>query len=164
MHIIPRMKFQIVSAKTLWEVRGILEEETAARDGMLRFTSDGKAFRGEVGESDFKVIPRLAPYIRDDFVPVVLGTMKSENGKTVVDVKMRLNGPAYLFSVFWFGMTGFFFLMSLLSLITGEPEGWKAAASAAGFILFGQLLVRGGFYLPAKRARRKLEELLGDIS
>lgn len=53
--------------------------------------------------------------------------------------------------------------MAVLLLLTGESEGWETAASTAGFILFGQLLVRVGFYLPAKRARRKLEELLGAL-
>ena len=57
----------------------------------------------------------------------------------------------------------FSFLMAVLLLLTGEPEGGETAASIAGFILFGQLLVRVGFYLPAKRARRKLEELLGAL-
>ncbi|MDE7199998.1 MAG: hypothetical protein K2O15_14130 [Lachnospiraceae bacterium] len=41
------------------------------------------------------------------------------------------------------------------------PDGWMAVPMA-GFILFGQVLSRCGFYYSAGKARRKLEELLGD--
>lgn len=59
-------------------------------------------------------------------------------------------------------ITGMIFLAGLLAVISGQLDGWGITASAAGFILVGQLLVRAGFYIPARRAKRRLEELLGE--
>lgn len=61
----------------------------------------------------------------------------------------------------WFGLPVLSFLIALLTLVTGEPE-WQMIFSLAMFILVGQILIRCEFYYPAKEARQKLEELLGD--
>lgn len=156
--LIPRMKFTICSPKTPAEVRRAIEAETAVRDGLFHVTPDGTDFVGEVGESDFHVMPRLPAGFRDSFLPVIRGVYR----RGEVDICMRLEGFVYVFCVVWFGITGVCLLLSVVNLFMGQPDGWKAAAGMAGMFLFGQLLVRGGFYIPAKRARRRLEELLGD--
>lgn len=159
--VIPRMKFTIQTGKSPEEVHRIMEAETAVRDGRIHFPSDGTDFLGEVGESDFKVMPRLPSGVRNSFQPVIVGHIRAQEGGAAVEIHMRLPWNVFAFCLVWFGMTGWCFAVCLLNLIMGHPEGWKGIASAAGFVIFGQLLVRAGFYIPAKSAKRRLEELMG---
>ena len=100
--------------------------------------------------------------MKDSFLPVIVGRIRTEGSRTIVDVRMRLLWPVFVFMVVWFSIPVFAFLIGLLAMIARSPDGWKIAAAMGGFILFGQALVRCGFYYPAKKARRRLEELLGD--
>ncbi|MDE5939476.1 MAG: hypothetical protein K2H37_10385 [Lachnospiraceae bacterium] len=163
-HIFPYMKFTIRSGKTPEEVNRIMETGTAVRDGFLQYSPDGTDFVGEVWESEFEVVPRLPLGFRDSFLPVITGHIQSWGSGAAVDIHMGLRADGLIFCVVLFGMTGLYFLVSLLSLIVGQPDGWKAAVSAVGFFLFGQLIVRGGFYIPARKAKRRLEELLGEAA
>lgn len=159
-HILPYMKFTIQTGKSPKEVHRIMATETAVRDGTIHFLPDGTDFLGEVEESDFKVVPRLAPGFRNSFQPVIVGHIRAQGSGAAVDIHMRLTWDVFAFCIVWFGLTGLWFAVCLCNLIVGHPDGWKGIASATGFVIFGQLLVRGGFYIPARKARQRLEELL----
>ncbi len=163
-HIIPRMKFTIHSRKTPWEVHRIMEAETAVQDGLFHYSPAEADFFGEVEESEFKVVQRLPACVRDSFRPVILGQIRRRGSGAAVDIRMRLSMEVLVFCVIWFGMSGLYFLICFLTLIIGRLDGWQEIVSAAAFFFFGQLLVRAGFYIPAKRARRRLEELFGEAS
>ncbi|MFG6338071.1 MAG: hypothetical protein K1W31_06495 [Lachnospiraceae bacterium] len=166
-HIIPRMKFTIQTGKSPEEVRALLRSITDTQNKWLNVPGD-KAFIGKVGETDFKFLPRLGEvlfagvvmHVKDSFLPVIIGQIRGQENGTTVIVRMRLLWLVFAFLCVWFGITGMVFLAGLLAVISGQPDGWGITASAAGFILVGQLLVRGGFYIPAKSAKRKLEDLL----
>lgn len=160
--VLPYMKFTIRTGKTPEEVFHIMEETTAVRDGLIHFSPDGTDFLGEVWESEFEVMPGQPFGVRNSFHPVIVGHIRAHGSGTAVDIHMRLPWDAVFFCVVWFGLTGLYFAVCFLNLIVGHLDGWKGIASAAGFILVGQLLARGGFYIPARRAKRRLEELLGD--
>lgn len=169
-HIIPRMKFIIQTGKSPEEVQALLWSVTDTQNKWLIVPGD-KAFIGKVGETDFKFLPRLGEvlfagvvmHMKDSFLPVIIGQIRGQENGTTVIVRMRLLWFVFAFLCVWFGITGMVFLAGLLAVISGQPDGWGITASAAGFILVGQLLVRGGFYIPAKNAKRKLEDLLGDV-
>ena len=166
-HIIPRMKFTIQTGKSPEEVRALLRSITDTQNKWLNVPGD-KAFIGKVGETDFKFLPRLGEvlfagvvmHVKDSFLPVIIGQIRGQENGTTVIVRMRLLRFVFAFLCVWFGITGMVFLAGLLAVISGQPDGWGITASTAGFILVGQLLVRGGFYIPAKSAKRKLEDLL----
>ena len=166
----PRMKFQIESGRRPEEVRALLQSVTDTESKWFARPQD-KAFVGKVGEMDFKIVPQLGKVVllgttmqmKDSFLPVIVGRIRTEGSGTVVDVKMRLIWPVLGFMVVWFSIPVFAFLIGLLAMIARSPDGWKMVAAMGGFILFGQALVRCGFYYPAKKARRRLEELLGDM-
>ncbi len=166
-HIIPRMKFTIQTGKSPEEVRALLRSITDTQNKWLNVPGD-KAFIGKVGETDFKFLPRLGEvlfagvvmHVKDSFLPVIIGQIRGQENGTTVIVRMRLLWLVFAFLCVWFGITGMVFLAGLLAVISGQLDGWGITASAAGFILVGQLLVRGGFYIPAKSAKRKLEDLL----
>lgn len=163
-HIIPRMKFTIHSGKTYWEVRHIMEAEIAVQDGLFHYSPAEADFFGEVEESEFKVVHRLPPFVRDSFRPVILGQIRKRGSGAAVDIRMRLSMEVLIFCVIWFGVSGMYFLICLLNFALGLMDGWQEIVSAAVFFFFGQLLARAGFYIPAKRAKRRLEELFGEAS
>lgn len=169
-HIIPRMKFTIQTGKSPEEVQALLQSVTDTENRWLTVPGD-KAFIGKVGETEFKFLPRLGDvlfagiiiHVKDSFLPVIVGQIQGQESGTAVIVRMRLLWFVTAFLCVWFGITGMVFLAGLLAVISGQPDGWGITASAFGFILVGQLLVKGGFYIPARRAKRRLEELLGDV-
>lgn len=169
-HIIPRMKFTIQTGKSPAEVQALLQSVTDTENRWLIVPGD-KAFIGKVGEREFKFLPRLGDvlfagiiiHVKDSFLPVIVGQIQGQESGTAVIVRMRLLWFVTAFLCVWFGITGMVFLAGLLAVISGQPDGWGITASAFGFILVGQLLVKGGFYIPARRAKRRLEELLGDV-
>lgn len=69
-------KFSIDSDKTPEEVRRIMEAETEPLNRVVPFglgLYGGTAFMGEVGETEFKVIPRPTPEVRNPALPLILG-------------------------------------------------------------------------------------------
>lgn len=158
-------KFSIDSDKTPEEVRRIMEAETEPLDRVVPFglgLYGGTGFMGEVGETEFKVIPRPTPEVRNPALPLILGQIRAQGNGTKVEGLMRLRWDAFAFCMVWFGMSGLYFAVCVLALIAGTPDAWKGIAAAAGIFLLGQILARGGFYIPARMARRKLMKLLGD--
>lgn len=153
------MKFQMESHRTPEEVRMLLQSVTDSERKWFAVPGN-KAFVGKIGEADFKIMPGPGS-MRNSFQPVMIGRIRREGNRTIVDVRMRLLWFVFGFMVVWFSVPVFSFLILLLALITGNPDGWMAVPVAV-FILFGQILVRCGFYYPAKRARRMLEELIGE--
>lgn len=168
--VIPRMKFTIQTGKSPEEVQALLQSVTDMESKWSVVPGD-KAFIGRVGETDFKFLPRLGEvlfagvimHVKDSFLPVIVGQIREQENGTAVVVRMRMLWFVIAFLCVWFGITGMVLLAGLLAVISGQPDGWGITASVAGFILAGQLLVRAGFYIPAKSAKRKLEELLGDV-
>ncbi len=165
--VIPRMKFTIQTGKSPEEVQALLRSVTDTENRWQIVPGD-KPFIGKVGETDFKFLPRLGEvlfagvsvHVKDSFLPVIVGRIRGQESGTTVIVHMRLLWFVTAFLCVWFGITGMVFLAGLLAVISGKPDGWGITASAAGFILVGQLLTRAGFYIPAKSAKRKLGELL----
>lgn len=168
--VIPRMKFTIQTGKSPEEVQALLQSVTDMENKWLAVPGD-KAFIGRVGETDFKFLPRLGEvlfagvimHVKDSFLPVIVGQIRGQESGTAVIVRMRMLWFVTAFLCVWFGIAGMAFLAGLLAVISGQPDGWGITASAAGLILVGQLLARAGFYIPAKSAKRKLEELLEDV-
>lgn len=169
MPFLPRMKFQIESHRTPEEVRALLQSVTDTERKWFAYPD--REFVGKVGEKDFRIMPvpgdiifmGTKRHVGNSFLPVIEGQIRTERNRTVVDVRMHLFWFVFGFMVVWFSVPVLSFLILLLALITGNPDGWMAVPMA-GFILFGQVLVRCGFHFPAKKARRKLEELLGAVS
>lgn len=158
--ILPYMRFTIQTGKNPEEVYRIMMAETAVRDGLIHFPPEGTDFFGEVEELDFKIMPRLPLGGRNSFQPVIVGHIRAQGSGAAVDIHMRLRGDAFVFCIVLFGLAGLCFAICLCNLIVDHPDGWKGLVSATGFVIFGQFLVRGGFYIPARKARQRLEELL----
>ena len=158
-HIFPRLEYSIDSTKSPENIYTILNSVTAPKK-MLFSYPDNIEFIGEVNPSGFKIVSKPKPYVRNSFIPVIVGTIRTERGQTVIDIKMRLYLFVQIFLTIWFGGAGLGVLAGLLVVFTEGMSGVSVLFATVAFFAFGQGLARTGFYFPAKNARRRLEELL----
>ena len=160
-HILPHLEYSIDSAKSPEDIIAILNSITVPREVVICDSSDTE-FTGEVNPSGFKIVREVAGriYLKNDFKPVILGTIRAERERTVIDIKMRLRLDVQIFLAIWFGGVGIGTLAGLLAILTEGINGASMLFGAAAFFAFGQALARIGFYFPAKNTIRRLEELL----
>lgn len=96
-----KTEFQIVCHRTLDEVRSFLESKTASW-GIGHFPLGEGAFVGEIGVSDFKFVPRpLLIRLYPQSYVVLTGSIREQNGDTVLDVKIRPIWGCYVFDIIW---------------------------------------------------------------
>ena len=158
-HILPHLEYRIDSTKSPEDINTILNSVTDSC-GISSFldTRDAK-FIGEVNPSDFTIVnyPRFGFKNDFDFRPVIEGTIRTERGLTVIDIKMRLKLSVLIPFTIFFGCC---FLDGLFTVFTKGMDGVPMLIGAAAIFAFVQVIVRPVFYFSAKRAIERLEELL----
>lgn len=159
MRLLPHLECEIRSDRSAEEIHRILESVTDSRK--ITFSTDAE-FAGEIEPFAFQIVPTLRyQYYRNSFLPVIRGNVKEWENGTIVDIKMSMNLLVCVFLSVWFGMLFLFSLIGILVIITGGVEESTIFLFSFGMIMLGQLLVRRAFGGPAKKAARRLEELLG---
>ena len=158
-HIFPRLEYSIDSTKSPENIYTILNSVTAPKK-MLFSYPDNIEFIGEVNPSGFKIVSKPKPYVRNSFIPVILGTIRTGRGLIVIDIKMRLYLFVQIFLTIWFGGAGLGVLAGLLAVFTEGMNGVPILFATIALFAFGEALARIGFYFPAKNAIKRLEELL----
>lgn len=153
------MEYSIDSAKSPEDINTILNSVTAPKKMLFQYP-DNIEFMGEVKPSDFKIVCKPKPLVKNSFIPVIVGTIRIEKGMSVIDIKLRLHLLVQIFLTIWFGGAGIGILAGLLAVFTEGMNGVSMLFATVAFFAFGQAFVRTGFYFPAKNARRRLEELL----
>ena len=158
-HIFPRLEYSIDSTKSPEDINEILNSVTEPKKMIFSYP-DNIEFIGEVNPSGFKIVSKPKPLVKNSFIPVILGTIRTERRQTVIDIKMRLHLFLQIFLTIWFGGAGLGVLAGLLAVFTEGMNGVSMLFATVAFFAFGQVFVRTGFYFPAKNASRRLEELL----
>ena len=161
-HIFPRLEYSIDSTKSPEDINTILNSVTAPKKMVFSYLSypDNIEFIGEVNPSGFKIVSKPKPLVKNSFIPVIVGTIRTERRQTVIDIKMRLYLFLQIFLTIWFGGAGLGVLAGLLAVFTEGMNGVSMLFATVAFFAFGQVFVRTGFYFPTKNASRRLEELL----
>ena len=148
--------FRIYTEKPPEEVYAVLKGGTTVW-GMGHFPLGEGAFVGEVGASDFKVMPRPTWFRRTYSMVVMEGSIRAEEEETVVDVKMRFPWQVYLFFPILFGMGGY---------AVWDARAFPVVCKMLFLficvcIFIAWIYVRIEFYFEARRARENMEDLLG---
>lgn len=155
-HILPYLEHTIRTRKSPQEIHDILQSVTSPKEEW--FSSKRGKFIGEIDQYEFKIKRKI--FYRNDFIPVIKGTIKQGEGAYEVALKMQPDLSTYIFLIIWYGLLGVFFLIGIFHLIISDSTDVAMVLGPIGFIAFGQILSRCGFYFPAKRAINRLEELL----
>lgn len=155
-HILPYLEHTIRTTKSPQEIHDIMQSVTSFQSGVV--LSMPSEFIGKIGPYDFKIM-RIINY-RNSFLPVIKGAVKKGEGAYVVTLKMQLHPLTYVLLIIWFGLAGFAFLIGVLYLIISVPTDVTMFLWTGGFIAWGQIISRCGFYSQAKKDIERLEELL----
>ncbi len=157
MILFPSINDRIFSPSSPKEVCCILQGITEPRYTSFLKECD---FIGKVDESGFLVCPYRFPS-RNSFLPVIEGQIIPKGSGSEIVVKMRLHRIVSIFMAVWFGGVFFAFLFGiLLVLLDGIKTAYPILLGSGGMIAAGQILVRLSFFLPARKAWRRISELL----
>lgn len=155
-HILPYLEHTIRTTKSPQEIHDIMQSVTFSKRVWVSRPSG--EFIGTIGQYDFKIM-RIINY-RNSFLPVIKGVIKKGEEAYVVTLKMQLHPLTYALLIGWFVLSGFSFLLGVLHLITSKPIDVTVFLWTGGFIAWGQILSRWGFFFQAKKDLKRLEELL----
>jgi hypothetical protein len=128
----------------------------SVRRGFSKATPDDTAFLGKIDGQSF-YLQRDIRY-RNSFLPLVWGKVHSGRFGTQITVTMFLQPLVAIFMLFWLSGVGFGgWQMILKSHGAGTPNSFVPL----GMFIFGIALTLGGFIPEAIKARRLLEDALG---
>jgi hypothetical protein len=146
------------------EARQRVAEVIEPRRMFRFFSGNHKPYQGELNDYRFEVT-RIIHY-RNSFLPVIKGEIRPGLGGSVIDITMHPHIFVIVFMMIWFGIAGsIFFGMFCTVLVTiweskGENiEGLLGLLLPMGFLMFGYLLVMGGFKFEAVKSKTFFQEL-----
>jgi len=119
-------------------------------------------FIGKIEGDRFKV--RRDVRYRNSFLPIVTGRVASVPSGVRIDVTMSLHPAVAVFMLIWFSAVGLAAVVSAWTLLRGPRDEQLWFLMPWGMLIFGVVLVGGGFFPEAMRARRLLEQLLDATS
>jgi hypothetical protein len=140
------------------EVRQRLAEVIEPRRMFRFFSGNHKPYQGELNDYRFEVT-RIIHY-RNSFLPVIKGEIRSGLGGSVIDITMHPHIFVIIFMIIWLGIAGSIFFGMLWAMLVaiwqskGESlEGLVGILFPMGFLMFGYLLVMGGFKFEAMKSK-----------
>lgn len=152
----PHLREQIDSKKTPEEIYMILQSVTDSR--IIYLYSDAE-FHGRVYPLNFRITHTPSPYYRNAFKAVLTGNLIEKEGGTAIEVTLQMHIDTRIFMTIWNVIVCFAFLLFILAAITGDVEP-IALLMPLFLVSGGQVFPRCSFYGSAKKALKKLKELL----
>ena len=156
LHFFPYLREQIFSRRTREDICMILQSVTDSRKFLLHTDAE---YTGQIYPSHFKICPGKN-YNRNSFLPVITGTVTEREEGCAVDIVMRLHMFVCLFMAVWFGGLFLFLLLVLLDVIIKGFDDMLFIVFPIFMIICAQIIMRRGFYGPARKALVELKELI----
>jgi len=121
------------------------------------FGSGSKPYQGSVEGSHFE-ISRIIGY-GNSFLPMINGDVQREISGCSIYITMRPRIFATAFMIFWLGGVGLFFLVFLISIISGATDSSTLSFPATMFVL-GYAMFLAGFKFESIKSKKFFQELL----
>lgn len=156
--VFPYLREQINSEKTREEIYRILYSVTDSGKIILSTSAE---FSGKVSPSHFTIRPECG--YRNSFAPVLTGTMTEEKEGTMIDIVLQLHIFVRMFITVWSGGLFLFSLFGVLGVFMDfidRTGGITLILVPIGMITAGQIITRLGFYGSARKALKRLRELI----
>jgi len=154
MKLLPYDVFEFETPLPLEETITALKAEVEPKRWFRGFSREHMFFEGEVTREGFKIM-RIINY-RNSFLPVIRGTFKQSTNGIDVMIRMSLHPIVLAFMCIWFGGV----LVSLLAVGAGLANNTISFSTPLliplGMLIFGWVMVVGGFWFEAKKAKPKL--------
>lgn len=153
-NIIYRTKLD--SEQILMKIGEIIEPKKTFRMTGIFGSSDHKLYEGSVNGNSFKMT-RIIGY-RNSFLPRIIGIIEKDFNGTKVNVKMRLHPFVTVFMIIWLGGVGIGCLAALT--ISSQSQNFEPMTLIPlGMLIFGYVLVTGGFKYESIKSKKYLAEL-----
>jgi hypothetical protein len=152
MKIIPYEKFQIDSVLSAAEVLQQIEHRTGEKK-LFSFRPSHE-FSGHVNEREFEITKNIS--YRNSFLPVIEGDVEQLSTGARVTILMRLHFAVICFMIIWF--TGV--SIGCVAVLTHLDRFSMPMLIPFGMLIFGVLIVSGGFWFEASKQKLRLIELL----
>lgn len=161
MGVLPALDVTLYSVRTPEDVLTILRSVTVQKKSGF-IVSAGCEFTGEITGMEFRLLPNL--WYNNSFQPVIKGQIETEGERSRIRLRMRMHPFTSGFCIVWCLGVAFFLLIAvLMAFFDGISACWLGITIPAVMLLFGQIMMRFGFYRPARNAVRRLTELLGAV-
>jgi hypothetical protein len=118
--------------------------------------SYGKPYDGEIYENGFKI--KRISIIGNSFLPIIIGNIIEENGKNIINIKMRCHYFTIGFMIIWFGGNLLILLNNIIKA-KSSIEILSGIIASLIFLLFGYLLMTILFKLESIKSKKYFNEL-----
>ena len=156
MKVIPYEKYELDVPRSSQEVIELIREHSEPwRLGHV-FGAKTKPFLGRTEGNSFKIY-RAIRY-QNSFLPILNGIVEDRGSESRLRISLRMPYFTSLFMLVWMGGG------LLVGFATHGKFEMPEALTPWGILLFGYLLMQGGFWFEVPRAKRLLDETLGNSS
>lgn len=155
--LIPYYYNQFSSSKTLQQAIIDIQKNTMENKTFSFIMKNQKKFRGEVGETSFRLSRNIG--YRNSFLPMIEGLISSNSFRTTVQLKMFIHPFVMVFMLIWFTGVTFAFVAILYGAITGEISYLQILVPIF-FYIFGLSLSNFGFWKEVNKSEIELREIL----
>lgn len=161
MRFIPKSRYKIKTKKPMDAICSLLRKQTVkTRFGQATESREGKIFTGQIDKDYFRLqhsgyIPGKEKYNKSIFAPIVYGTMKRVDGKTVITIRENLPPMVRTVFLLLLLMTGYLIYMSfcvgaIIPCILGVV-----------LLVLSCIVVSSGFKFALRETNEYLEAVLG---
>jgi len=161
MKFLPYEHLRIKTRLSVEEVRKRVEETTEPKRLFRWFEVNHKPYQGKIEGSHFEV-SRIIHY-RNSFLPKIKGEIQADVRGCSIDLRMYPHELVMVFTIFWLGSIGFFFLRMLGAFLSSGTASNTGDLSTllipAGLLLFGYVLIVGGFKFESTKSKTFFHEL-----
>lgn len=152
MKLIPYEKFQIDSGLSAAEVLQRIKQRTGEKK-LFNFRSSLE-FSGHVNEREFEITKNIS--YQNSFLPVIEGKIEQISTGARVTISMRLHLAVICFMFIWFSGVS----IACIEVLVHLDRFSMPMLIPFGMLIFGVLIVSGGFWFEASKQKLRLIELL----
>ena len=125
------------------------------------FSTNHKPYEGDVTSDSFK-ISRIIHY-RNSFLPQITGSIRSDLGRTLVEIRMALHPVVLVFLVLWLAFFGSIFVGSFQSFVADPGSNASPLVVGVPLMIVMLVVVIAAFKFESSKSKKFLRGLLEDI-
>lgn len=165
MLLLPVENLLLRSDISIEELRERLAIEIGPPRGLNFLASRPQPYLGKLEGDSFRVWRQFS--YRNSFKPIILGKILEVGSGSYVHLVMRPSIAVIIFMAFWFGGAAYALVGMLISILGEKTVGYEqliglipALLIPIGFMIFGYLLMMGGFKFEVRKSKKFFIDLI----
>lgn len=161
MNLLPYEHFTIQTHLSAEEVNRRLADSVEPRKMVRWFSFNHKPYEGDVSSDSFNI--RRIIHYRNSFLPQITGSIRSDLGRTLIEIRMGLHPFVVLFTIVWVGVFGSIVLSTVVRQVVDAGSISSAVLYVSPIVLLMIAVFIGAFKFESSKSKRFFRELLEDI-